>query len=40
MNIPGPMMYAGTDEEGFAVYLFCGPMQPSKSFRIPAQVSE
>lgn len=36
MNIPGPMMYSGTDAEGFAVYLFCGPMQPTKSFRIPA----
>lgn len=33
-------MYAGTDEEGFAVYLFCGPMQPDKGFRIPAQVSK
>lgn len=40
MNIPGPMIYAGTDAEGFAVYLFCGPMQPAKSFRIPAQVSK
>ena len=24
-------MYAGTDAEGFAVYLFYGPMQPAKS---------
>lgn len=40
MNIPGPMVCVGTDEEGFAVYLFCGPMQPVKSFRIPAQVSK
>lgn len=36
MNIPGPMMHSGTDAEGFAVYLFCGPMQPVKRFRIPA----
>ena len=31
-------MYAGTDAEGFAVYLLCGPMQPAKSFRIPSKV--
>lgn len=39
MNIPGPMMYVGKDAEGFAVYLFCGPMQPVKTFSIRKPVT-
>lgn len=36
MNIPGPMMYVGKDAEGFAVYLFCGPIRPT-GFQIPSR---
>lgn len=35
MHIAGPMMYAGKDQDGFAVYLFCGPLRPT-TFRIPS----
>lgn len=34
MNIPGPLMYAGKDADGFSVFLFCGPM-PRTGFSIP-----